>query len=62
MLLDGVPVFDVNKIMAFNPLKTRELDVVDGHYCHGPLTYDGMVSYTAYRGDLGGFPYPPGAA
>lgn len=54
-----MPVFDVNKIMAFNPLKTRELDVVGGHYCHGPLTYDGVVSYTTYKG---AFPYPPGAA
>ncbi|AMR28408.1 hypothetical protein A0257_15795 [Hymenobacter psoromatis] len=61
VLLDGVPVFDINKIMAFNPLKIRKLDVVDGHYFHGPLTYDGIVSYTTYKGDLGGFPLPPQA-
>ena len=61
VLLDGVPVFDVNKIMAFSPLKIRKLDVVDGHFFHGPLTYDGVVSYTTYKGDLGGFPLPPQA-
>ncbi len=61
VLLDGVPLFDINKIMAFNPLKIRKLDVVDGHYFHGPLTYDGVVSYTTYKGDLGGFPLPPQA-
>ena len=61
VLLDGVPVFDVNKIMAFSPLKIRKLDVVDGHFFHGPLTYDGVVSYTTYKGDLAGFPLPPQA-
>ena len=61
VLLDGVPVFDVNKIMAFSPLKIRKLDVVDGHYFHGPLTYDGVVSYTTYKGDLAGFLLPPQA-
>ena len=61
VLLDGVPVFSVDHIMQFSPLKIRKLDVITSHYYQGPLTYDGIVSYTTYRGDLGGFPLPPQA-
>jgi hypothetical protein len=55
VLLDGVPVFDVNKIMAFDPLKVKKLDVVMRHHYLGPLVIPGMVSYSTYRGDLAGF-------
>ncbi|WP_240540696.1 hypothetical protein [Hymenobacter montanus] len=56
VLLDGVPVFNINKIMAMNPLKIQRLEVVDGHYFHGPVVYSGIVSFTTYKGDLEGFP------
>lgn len=61
VLLDGLPVFDTNKIMAFDPLKVRQLDVLTARYFQGPLAYDGVVSYTTYRGDLGGFGLNPRA-
>jgi len=56
VLLDGMPVFDINKIMAFDPLKVRQLDVLTSRYFLGPLLYDGIVSYATYTGDLAGFP------
>ncbi|MFD2719359.1 MG2 domain-containing protein [Hymenobacter monticola] len=59
VLLDGMPVFNINKIMAFNPLKVRKLDVLDGRYFHGPAVYNGIVSFTTYKGDLEGFPLDP---
>ena len=55
VLLDGVPVFDIDKIMAFDPLKIKKLDVVTRRYFQGPQTFEGVVSYTTYGGDLGGF-------
>lgn len=57
-LLDGVPIFNLNQLMRLDPLKVRKLDVVTGRYYHGPLTYDGVVSFTTYRGDLGGYQLP----
>ncbi|MFD2722071.1 hypothetical protein ACFST9_25355 [Hymenobacter monticola] len=54
VLLDGMPVFDTNKIMAIDPLKIKQLDVITARYFHGPLVYNGVVSYTTYKGDLGG--------
>jgi hypothetical protein len=59
MLLDGVPVFDANKIMGINPLKIRKLEVVDGRYYQGPAVYNGIVSFTTYKGDLEGFQLDP---
>ena len=56
VLLDGMPVFNINKMMAMNPLKIRKLEVIDGRYFHGPAIYNGIVSFTTYKGDLEGFP------
>ena len=59
VLLDGVPVFNINKIMAMNPLKIQKLEVIDSRYFHGTAVYDGIVSFTTYKGDLEGFPLDP---
>ncbi|SHK06314.1 MG2 domain-containing protein [Hymenobacter psychrotolerans] len=59
VLLDGVPVFNVNKIMAMDPLKIQKLDVIDGRYFHGVSMYSGLVSFTTYKGDLEGFQPDP---
>ncbi|MFT2009486.1 hypothetical protein ACMA1I_12480 [Pontibacter sp. 13R65] len=61
VLLDGVPVFDIDKIMAFDPLLVKRLDVITATFLHGPVLYDGIVSYATYKGDLGGFPLDPRA-
>ncbi|RSK42793.1 MG2 domain-containing protein [Hymenobacter perfusus] len=55
VLLDGVPVFSVNKMMAMDPLKIQKLEVIDSRYFHGSTVYNGIVSYTTYKGDLEGF-------
>ncbi|MFD3000587.1 hypothetical protein ACFS7Z_09465 [Pontibacter toksunensis] len=59
VLLDGVPVFDIDKIMAFDPRKVRKLEVFTTRYFHGPEVYPGLVSYTTYQGDLAGFQLDP---
>jgi len=56
ILLDGVPVFNVDKIMEFDPLKVKRLDVVDRQYYLGALVFPGIVSYATYYGDLRDFP------
>jgi hypothetical protein len=61
VMLDGVPIFDTDKIMAFDPLKIRKLEVIDGLYYLGTIAFSGIVSYTTYKGDLAGFPIDPRA-
>ncbi len=61
VLLDGVPVPDVDDIMSFDPLKIKRLDVVMRNYYLGPLVLPGIVSYSTYEGDLAGFQLDPRA-
>ncbi|MBN8577098.1 MAG: hypothetical protein J0L66_09145 [Cytophagales bacterium] len=57
VLLDGVPVFNINEIMAFDPLRIKQLDILPSRYFVGSLAFDGIVSYRTYKGDLGGFKF-----
>ena len=59
VLLDGVPVFDEDEIMNFSPLNVKKLEVVTRGWYLSPLNFNGIVSYTTYHGDLGGFPLNP---
>ena len=61
VLLDGVPVFDINKIIAFDPLKVKRLDIVSRKYFQGSVAYDGIASYSTYNGDLAGYTLDPNA-
>lgn len=61
LLMDGVPVFDTDRIIHFDPLKIRRADVVNRMYYLGPLTFAGIVSYTTYTHDLAGFEVDPRA-
>lgn len=59
IMLDGLPIFDADKIMAYDPLKVKKLEVVTRRYYMGVLSLPGIVSYTTYAGDLSGFNIDP---
>jgi len=59
ILLDGVPVFDVDKIMAYDPLKVQKMEIIASKYIWGPIVANGIVSYTTYKGDLPGYSLNP---
>lgn len=61
VLLDGVPVFDINKLMAYDPLKIKKLNVVTQRYFSGTEVFDGIISYDTYKGDLDGYELDPNA-
>ena len=60
VLLDGVPVFDVNQLLAMDPRTVQRVQAVRSSYVQGTVTHNALVSYTTYRGDLAG--YQPGPA
>jgi hypothetical protein len=60
ILLDGVPLFDADKIMTLDPLKIRKLEVVKRKYYLGALTMPGIVSFSTYKGDVAGIEMDPG--
>lgn len=56
VLLDGIPVFRINAIMEYDPLKVSTLDVITHKYHYGPLSFPGLASYRTYNGDYPDFP------
>lgn len=61
VLLDDVPVFNIDKVMAIDPLKVRKLEVIRDRYFYGPSVNEGVFSFTTYKGDLGGVEMDPHA-
>jgi hypothetical protein len=61
VILDGIPVFNIDKVIALDPLKVRRLDVVRERYFWGPAEAEGILSYSTYKGDLGGLEMDPHA-
>ena len=55
ILLDGVPVFDADEIIALDPLKVEKIETVKRRFHKGLLDCRGIVTYTTYKGDLNGY-------
>lgn len=61
LLLDGVPVFDGEQMLKYDPLKVRKLEVVNSRYVLGSSVFNGLSSWFTYKGDLDGFTPDPRA-
>ena len=61
VLVDGVPVFDIDKLMVMDPLKIRKLDMLHRKYFLGGTDYNGIMNWSTYKGDLGGYVLDPTA-
>lgn len=61
ILLDGVPIFEADKLFRQDPLKIRRLDLVASEYFLGYQSFEGIINCTTYHGDLDGFEMDPHA-
>jgi len=61
VLLDGVPVFDINQFISFDPLKIRRIDVLNQQFYQNKFLLNGILSCNTYKGDLDGFSLDPNA-
>ncbi|HLX90636.1 MAG TPA: hypothetical protein VKR32_03080, partial [Puia sp.] len=59
VLMDGVPVSNIDKIIAFDPLKVQKIELMNRKCFLGPYVADGIISYRTYTGDLAGFQLDP---
>ena len=59
VLLDGVALSDPDKMLTYNPLKVKKLDVISNQYIIGPSTFIGVASFTTYEGNFDGFELDP---
>jgi hypothetical protein len=61
VMLDGIPIFNIDRTFALDPLKVKKLEVIRNRYFYGPTAFEGILSFTTYKGDLGGFEIDPHA-
>ncbi|TDE12146.1 hypothetical protein E0F88_23295 [Dyadobacter psychrotolerans] len=59
VLLDGIPVFNVDKIMEIDPLKIKKVELLSSWYLLGAMNFTGIVSFSTYKNDLAGFEPDP---
>jgi hypothetical protein len=58
VLLDGVPIFNYNRLLEIDPLKIRRIDVVARKYYLGSLLCNGIINLFSFDGDLAGYSLP----
>jgi hypothetical protein len=61
VVVDGVPVFDMNRLMSYNPNKIKRLDVLTRKYYLGPEAFSGVLGFSTFTGEVAGLPLEPGA-
>ena len=52
ILLDGVPVLDHAKILAYDPLLVRQIEIYPDSYFLGIRGFSGIVNFVTYKGTL----------
>ena len=57
MLLDGVPVFDQQKIMDYDPLLVESIHIYPQTYYIGSRSYEGIANFVTYKHNLPGFQF-----
>jgi len=61
ILVDGVPVFNIDRLMSYDPLKMRKLEVYNRRSFLGNSFFSGILNWTSYKGDLANFELDPRA-
>src|SRR5690606_583580 len=52
LLFNGLPVIDVSAVMAFDPERFEQIDIIASQYYFGGNLYDGVVNFRTYDGSL----------
>jgi hypothetical protein len=61
VLLDGVPLFDVSRLMAMDARKIRKLDIFNHRQFLRGSFFDGVLNWQTYNADLADLEPDPGA-
>ena len=52
VLLDGIPVLDHGKILDYDPLLVKSIDIYADSYLFGVRNFPGVVNFVTYKGTL----------
>jgi hypothetical protein len=58
MLVDAMPVFDSDLLAAFDPKGLEKLEVLARNFYLNEEVFPGVISFSSYKNDFGGFPIP----
>ena len=58
VLLDFVPVFNIDKVLSLAPEKVSHIDIINWVYIRGDQRYGGILSIITNRGDRAGVDLP----
>jgi hypothetical protein len=61
IVLDGVPIFDANEVMAIDPLRIKKIEIVNRKYFLGSLVASGIFALYSYNNDMAGMQMNPHA-
>jgi hypothetical protein len=61
VLLDGVPILNMDKFIEYDPLKIRKLEVVSRTYYSGNMAFNGIANFITYNGKMEGYELDPRA-
>ncbi|TFV93362.1 hypothetical protein E4S40_13990 [Algoriphagus kandeliae] len=61
MLVDGMPVFDSDQLASFNPKNFEKLEVLSRLFYLNDREFEGVMSFSSYQSNVGGFPLPSNA-
>ncbi len=61
ILVDAMPVFDTGLLLKFNPGKFERLEVLTRPFYLNEEIYQGVVSFSSFQNDFGGFSLPANA-
>ena len=57
VMLDGVPVFDLEKVFAYDPLLVKYIDIYQSTCIMGSNVFSGAVNFITYKGTLPSFSF-----
>jgi len=61
ILIDHIPVFDVDVVLAIPPSKIDRIEVIPEVYVLGEVKYGGIICFTSRQGDLAGMKLSEGS-
>jgi hypothetical protein len=59
VLLNGVPVFDFNRIINYDPLNVKKLEIVTRPWYYGNMSFAGILNFVGYDNHMQGFELDP---
>ena len=61
IMIDGIPVFDVSRLMSLPPAGIERIDVINDVYLKGEMKFGGIVNLQTREGDMSGIELPENA-